>query len=224
MSDRERWIVYPLLFLALGVSLRDKFTRSIDGLMFLNGKSMQMDLQRGVIRAQELDVNRIRCGKLRVEAGPKRPLVVLQGASVPTKGDVSRLSGAISVYGQDGKEIIVLRANHALKGKFIRKSRPGDSDKMVFNVQEVQEEGGMIEVFDGQKLLSLVLAHPVGESGLFAKNRQGQLVRLSRVIPRQPSKKPASQAPGGSTRPNVPRTQPGRAAPAPAPATTPKAT
>jgi|1186.fasta_scaffold336286_2 hypothetical protein len=33
MTERERWIVYPLLFLALGVALRDKFvgttTRSI---------------------------------------------------------------------------------------------------------------------------------------------------------------------------------------------------
>jgi hypothetical protein len=29
MSDRERWIVYPLLFLALGVSLRDKLTQVV---------------------------------------------------------------------------------------------------------------------------------------------------------------------------------------------------
>ena len=29
MSDRERWIVYPLLFMALGISLRDKFLREV---------------------------------------------------------------------------------------------------------------------------------------------------------------------------------------------------
>lgn len=29
MSDRERWIVYPLLFLALAVSLRDKLTQTV---------------------------------------------------------------------------------------------------------------------------------------------------------------------------------------------------
>ncbi len=28
MSDRERWIVYPLLFLSLGLSLRDKMLPS----------------------------------------------------------------------------------------------------------------------------------------------------------------------------------------------------
>jgi hypothetical protein len=30
MSDRERWIVYPLLFLSLGVALHDKFLPSKD--------------------------------------------------------------------------------------------------------------------------------------------------------------------------------------------------
>jgi hypothetical protein len=30
MSDRERWVVYPLLFLSLGVALHDKFLPSKD--------------------------------------------------------------------------------------------------------------------------------------------------------------------------------------------------
>jgi len=30
MTDRERWTVYPLLFLALGISLKDKLSPSID--------------------------------------------------------------------------------------------------------------------------------------------------------------------------------------------------
>lgn len=30
MTDRERWTVYPLLFLALGVSLKDKMVRSVN--------------------------------------------------------------------------------------------------------------------------------------------------------------------------------------------------
>lgn len=29
MSERERWIVYPLLFFALGAALRDKFTHEV---------------------------------------------------------------------------------------------------------------------------------------------------------------------------------------------------
>jgi hypothetical protein len=30
MSSRERWTVYPLLFLTLGIALKDKVTRSVD--------------------------------------------------------------------------------------------------------------------------------------------------------------------------------------------------
>ena len=30
MTDRERWTVYPLLFLALGISLKDKLARSVE--------------------------------------------------------------------------------------------------------------------------------------------------------------------------------------------------
>ena len=29
MSERERWIIYPLLFFALGAALRDKFTHEV---------------------------------------------------------------------------------------------------------------------------------------------------------------------------------------------------
>ncbi len=30
MTDRERWTVYPLLFLALGITVKDKLVRSVD--------------------------------------------------------------------------------------------------------------------------------------------------------------------------------------------------
>lgn len=48
MSDRERWIVYPLIFLALGVALRDKITRTIDHVELIDGEAVQVDFKRGV--------------------------------------------------------------------------------------------------------------------------------------------------------------------------------
>lgn len=38
MSERERWIVYPLLFFALGAALRDKFTHEVRTDQLLAGK------------------------------------------------------------------------------------------------------------------------------------------------------------------------------------------
>jgi hypothetical protein len=78
MSDRERWIVYPLIFLALGVVLRDKLTRTIDRVEMIGGETVQMDLKRGVVAgpathaqidfAQGLiQADTIRCQKLIVE-------------------------------------------------------------------------------------------------------------------------------------------------------------
>ena len=52
MSDRERWIVYPLLFLALGVALRDKVTRTYNDVQSISGKSLHIDLANGVLRGR----------------------------------------------------------------------------------------------------------------------------------------------------------------------------
>ncbi len=46
MSERERWIVYPLLFFALGAGLRDKFTQKVH----------TEDLHAGKISCEELIV------------------------------------------------------------------------------------------------------------------------------------------------------------------------
>jgi hypothetical protein len=51
MSTRERWIVYPLLFLALGAALRDKFVGS-------------RDLRAGAVTCGELRVGRLLCDRL----------------------------------------------------------------------------------------------------------------------------------------------------------------
>jgi hypothetical protein len=78
MSDRERWIVYPLIFLALGVALRDKITRNIDHVEMIGGESVQMDFKRGVVAGEgtqaQIDFTQglvqadtIRCKRLIVE-------------------------------------------------------------------------------------------------------------------------------------------------------------
>ncbi|MBU4399038.1 MAG: hypothetical protein KKE86_06840, partial [Planctomycetes bacterium] len=53
MSTRERWIVYPLLFLTLGIALRNKI------LPPTHFGGMETTLKAG-----EIDVRRIRCGEL----------------------------------------------------------------------------------------------------------------------------------------------------------------
>jgi hypothetical protein len=93
MSNRERWIVYPLLFLALGTALRDKITRSIGGLDAVYGKSVQIDLNQGIIQCRALEVVD--------ESGQRRVLVATDGFA----GQGERKTvGAVHTYGDDGRQ------------------------------------------------------------------------------------------------------------------------
>ena len=56
MSTRERWIVYPLLFMTLGIALRDK----IKPPTHLGNRGVQL-------QAGEIVAGRIRCGQLQVQ-------------------------------------------------------------------------------------------------------------------------------------------------------------
>ncbi|MCE9554707.1 MAG: hypothetical protein K8T91_15225 [Planctomycetes bacterium] len=95
MTDRERWIVYPLLFLALGASLRDKF-----------GGPESIDATR--IHCDELSATQI------VIADPrdKQPRIVLK--SVPggsqESGTVAQTSGQIELL--DGSKRVQTAMAH----------------------------------------------------------------------------------------------------------------
>lgn len=69
MSERERWIVYPLLFLALGASLRDK----------LGGRTTIKSIACQELRIEDEQVGNQPPRTLlfmgRTEAGPNRPSV-----------------------------------------------------------------------------------------------------------------------------------------------------
>lgn len=196
MSDRERWIVYPLLFLALGVALHDKMTRSIEGVALVTGKQTAVNLDRGYLATRVVEADLVRCQRLEVEEGPNRPLVIIGGVKVPSKDGTQQSSGAISLHGQEGKEIIVLRANNALEGELVRRQKEGQQPEVVFEVKDIKEDGGLLEVFNADKSVALVLTHHALESGLFAKNAKGQIVRLSKMVTHRPTKAAATAKPG----------------------------
>ncbi len=218
MSDRERWIVYPLLFLALGLNLRDKITGTLRRLVLLDGKAAALDFENGVLRVPRIDADVVHCHHVDIRDPQGKPLVQLKGLEVPTGEGVKKNSGAVSIHGQDGREIIVLRAHHALRGEFVQQQSDGEPVKLVFKVTEVREDGGLLEIYNGEKTLSLVLAHHLYESGLFARNSARQLARLSRVIQR-PKAEPATDRSsdsgtatetGGSTTAEAPPTVAGQ--------------
>jgi hypothetical protein len=89
MTERERWIVYPLLFLTMGISLRGK-----------------------AYPTKKVDADRIECGELVVTGPDGKPAVVLN-ASAPGGQIIARriTCDELTVPGADGKPAVVLNAS-----------------------------------------------------------------------------------------------------------------
>jgi hypothetical protein len=105
MSPRERWIVYPLIFLTLGIALRDKLLYRI--------KTNEVRAQRVIcdeLLAERLLVNRstrmnqIECRTLVVQGTNGNPIAVV-GADAATN------NGLIETFSSHGVPQIRLQSN-----------------------------------------------------------------------------------------------------------------
>lgn len=103
MSTRERWIVYPLLFLTLGIAMRDKVVPpkrlQVDEVVAdrIRCKQLQADQEvaAGLVRSGQLQADQaickvtksraIQCEEFAI-AGPSARPVVLIGTEAKTKG------------------------------------------------------------------------------------------------------------------------------------------
>ena len=115
MSTRERWIVYPLLFLAIGLALRDKvWTPHRCG-----GAEMSL-------RAGEIDAGVIRCGKLQVVDAAMRRVETAQlecrnlivagpngQPAIHAHADPKTRGGTVETFSADGQPLVVLKSTQS---------------------------------------------------------------------------------------------------------------
>lgn len=80
MNDRERWIVYPLLFLALGAALRDKL-------------------------AKQTRAKQIVCEQLYLVDAEGRPMAVLTGSELRFNPSGGRGNGFVEANTVDGESL-----------------------------------------------------------------------------------------------------------------------
>ena len=85
MTDRERWTVYPLLFLALGVTLRDKITATIE---------THDVVAKNLVLTDVIEADSIRCREISVLGIDDRPRIRLS--------ESRQKSGQIEVLGRSG--------------------------------------------------------------------------------------------------------------------------
>ena len=121
MSDRERWIVYPLLLFSIGIGMRDKLVQVI------KIEELQTNRILGAKRqpceeviAQTIFSHKIICKEFEVvgsstPAGQKlEPRVHIGQMSWPASDAKSapQVSGGIEIYGANGEPIIQLIGLH----------------------------------------------------------------------------------------------------------------
>ena len=101
MSGRERWIVYPLLFLTLGIALRGKLWPQKE---FDAGKiTAYQEITARKIRCSQLEVGRAECGQLTVTQPDGNDAVRI--GAVPGRG------GWLEFCGTDGQKVAVAGAD-----------------------------------------------------------------------------------------------------------------
>ncbi len=98
MTSRERWIIYPLLFLALGAALRDKMVP-------------------GNVEAFSVDCSQLTCHRLDV-IGP-------EGDSGIRMGTVATGTGQIELYNADEEQIVRIGPDGSGKQGRIDTNSPG---------------------------------------------------------------------------------------------------
>jgi hypothetical protein len=114
MTTRERWIVYPLLFLTLGIVMRDKFF-------------VPRRMTAGAIHCRELETVGVRCSQ--VEAGRVQCVEVAVGNS--QLGDRGLLavgsdgSGRLVLAGDDGRPVVAAGADPSGREGLVEVLREG---------------------------------------------------------------------------------------------------
>ncbi len=129
MTTRERWIVYPLLFLALGVALRDKLVPP-DPLRAYAIKVHEIDCD-GVIKCDGLNARQAECGELKSVLTTTRVATVIGpgGDDGVRLGFVEGRGGQIEVCGQGGKVVALVGADRDGRTGLVETAKPDEEPR-----------------------------------------------------------------------------------------------
>src|SRR5437016_4917791 len=103
MTSRERWTIYPLLFLALGISLRDKITSTVD-LRSITCEVLSIVDHEG---KQQL---RLTSGQMVLSGADGEPLVEIGNRRL-TRRAASGSAGELRLFGAKGHRLVTVGAN-----------------------------------------------------------------------------------------------------------------
>jgi len=130
MSDRERWILYPLLFFALALGAKDQL------IMFKSDTVAAPKVQCRHLEAESLDVDEITCRTFRAESPT-------DGKTLVEIGSTPHQTGQLILLGNDQKVDLALFSDPQTGGVFEARA----DDKTLVQLRAT-EKGGRIVVVD----------------------------------------------------------------------------
>jgi hypothetical protein len=144
MNTRERWIVYPLVFLAMGLAMRNKVIPPSE-LLALR------------VKCHGLDANEITCNSFTVKGLGEKDVVRI----MPMKNG----SGRLEIRGKGGQNAIVLATDPS--GQFGVVEMPDGKGNLQLLLQ-ASPEGGRLTTLDPAQKLFLITGYQGSEVGMFA--------------------------------------------------------
>jgi Asp-tRNA(Asn)/Glu-tRNA(Gln) amidotransferase A subunit family amidase len=152
MNERERWIVYPLLFFALGAALRDKF------------------LQR--VTTDELVAKRIVCDELDVRDPAKDGRIVARLTSGSPPGQAGQNAdrfGVLVLFDSEGRELCGVTILEAEAAANLAGEYEHGAAQLSAGLRAQLERGRAVTAFDHQSAVARIPLLNAGFAEIFER-------------------------------------------------------
>lgn len=187
MSTRERWVMYPLLFMTLGIALRDKLI-----------PPAQLGNLRTRVEAGEIAAPRIHCGELRVGRVVCERLEAKQSESIQSQ------CHAMIVTAANGQPVVVLGPDANTQAGTVETFTAGGVPQIRLTSTDT---GGAVTTIGHSGQVTLIMGHVDQNLGIFAQLAgQKPLIQLTtpvrfEIAPAAPQPAPPAAKPAEKPKP-----------------------
>ena len=150
MSDRERWIVYPLLFLTLGIALRNQFlpTRRFGAVDLKAGEiSAQKILCNDLVIMQKGECNQLQCEKLQFNESLGKHIVVVGLAECVQLKAGEAECRAMLVVNDQGKPVVLAASDKNTRSGIIQ-TMNAQGKPVVLAASDKNSQSGVIQTMN----------------------------------------------------------------------------
>jgi hypothetical protein len=167
MSTRERWIVYPLLFLTLGIAMRNQFlpTKRMGAVDFMAG-----ELSAQTIRCDNLEVRQDeQCNNLHFNGATGDHLTVNYAQSNHSRSGEAEFR-QLAVTDEQTKPVIIMQENQNTKSGVIQTMTADGAPQVLIHSNGAS---GVVAAIGHMGQVVVEMGHEGNAYGVFAQTLQG---------------------------------------------------